>query len=180
MNDSVPSLSRRHLLAGLPAIPLLAQNGYRPQLSVIGPASAAQAKQAGFHRCELGTDAFRPGVVEKTAAEYKAAGVDLVSIYVNTTYYEAAAAEKETATLTELAAVVQPLGVRAIVANPNPKNWDTYTPKTDAELQLQAAGLNRLGEALKKRGLALHLHHHWTEVSSKSSLTATEPYRSRA
>jgi inosose dehydratase len=51
------------------------------------------------------------------------------------------------------------------VVNPNPKDWDTYTPKTDAELRLQAAELNRLGEALLKRGVALCLHHHWTEVA---------------
>jgi len=117
---------------------------------------------------ELGANAFRPEVVDKTVAEYKGVSVDLVSIYVNATYYDASAAEKETASLAELATVVQPLGVKAIVCNPNPKNWETYSPKTDAELRLQATGLNRLGEALQKRGLALHLHHHWTEVSDNA------------
>ena len=157
-----------------------AHAGYRPQLSVIAPGSAAAAKQAGFHRVELGAGSFRPEVLEKTVAECKSAGIDMVSVYANATYYEADAAQKETASLTELASVVQPVGVRALVINPNPKNWEIYTPKTDAELQTQASGLNRLGEALQKRGLALHLHHHWTEVADNARelrhlLKSTDP-----
>lgn len=144
------------------------QAGYRPQLSVIGPGSAAAARHAGFRRVELRAGSFRPEVLEKTVSEYKGEGIDLVSIYVNATYHDADAAQKETASLSELASRVQPVGVRALVVNPNPKNWEIYAPKTDAELQTQALELNRLGESLKKRGLALHLHHHWTEVADNA------------
>jgi len=73
------------------------QAGYRPQLSVIAPGSAAAAKPAGFHRVELGANSFRLEALEKTIAEYKDAGIDLVSIYANATYYEADAAQKEPA-----------------------------------------------------------------------------------
>lgn len=106
--------------------------------------------------------------MEQAVSEYRQAGLQTVSVYLNATFHEAAAAEKAAASILELAAAIQPLGVQAIVTNPMPKSWSAYQPKSDAELEVQAAALNRLGEALRKRGMALHLHHHNTEMAANA------------
>jgi inosose dehydratase len=50
----------------------------------------------------------------------------------------------------------------AVVNNPEPK--PAGAQKTDAELTLQAKGLNTLGRFLKDDGLELRVHHHTPEL----------------
>ena len=57
-------------------------------------------------------------------------------------------------------------GTKAINTNPSPKR--NRERKTDEELTTQAAELNRLGEALKQRGLQLQYHTHDPEMAENA------------
>ena len=182
-----PISSRRQWLAGLAAaagVPLEARQEYNPQLSVEfyvwlqelerqkksladGAAEALLATaRAGYHRVEL-SDGFYAGAVRaKTIAALKETGLAAPSVYSGGAFHETALADSSIARMLELAAVVQPLGTRMLVTNPDPK--PERQAKTDRELGVQAEALNRLGAALNERGMTLLIHHHSPEMADNA------------
>jgi sugar phosphate isomerase/epimerase len=59
-----------------------------------------------------------------------------------------------------------PFGCKAIVNNPDPKAGDA--PKTDAELEVQADSLNRMGRTLAQHGFELRVHHHTPQLEQNA------------
>ena len=56
------------------------------------------------------------------------------------------------------------IGAEIIVTNPSPIRWGGPENKTDAQLRTQARALDRLGAALRQRGLTLAYHNHDPEL----------------
>ena len=182
-----PISSRRQWLAGLAAaagLPLDAREHYNPQLSAEfyiwsqelerqqksladGTADALRAThRAGYRRVELIEGFYAGAVREKTIAALKETGLSVPSVYSGGAFHERALADSSIVRLLELAAVVQPLGTRMLVTNPNPQ--PERLAKTDRELGVQAEALNRLGAALDNRGMTLLLHHHSPEMADNA------------
>lgn len=94
------------------------------------------------------------------------------------TLHESGAADRTIAEALEYAEVAQRLGVKAVNTNANPKAG--RAAKTDEELAVQAAALNRFGEKLRDRGLSFQLHSHDPELQQNARewrymLTHTDP-----
>ncbi|MFC5409986.1 sugar phosphate isomerase/epimerase family protein [Larkinella bovis] len=102
------------------------------------------------------------------------------SLYVGTTLHKADEADKALATVTAIADAARPLGTKLVVTNPSPIKWGSAQDKTDTELAVQAANLDRLGAELKKRGMTLSYHTHDVEMRHSARefhhmLLATDP-----
>ncbi len=91
-------------------------------------------------------------------------GLEMRSLYVNTLLHEEHEAEKSIDSVLAIAAVAKELGTRIIVTNPSPIRWGGPENKSDAQLQTQAANLDRLGATLVERGLVLAYHNHDIEL----------------
>jgi inosose dehydratase len=146
------ALDPRSVLAGLAASGL---QGYEPIIS--GPADV---------------QALAPLLAEH--------GLQLRSIYVNTTLHQPEAVERSSADVLAVAEAAQRLGTRLIVVNPNPIRWGGPEAKDDAALATQAAALNALGRQLAARGLVLAYHYHEGELRHAARelhhmLLATDP-----
>jgi inosose dehydratase len=89
-------------------------------------------------------------------------GLLMRSAYIGSDLRDPARAEKEIAQIVTLAKHAKTLGTKIIVTNPNP--LPNRRGKTDAELQAQAEGLNRLGRQLADLGLTLAYHNHDVEL----------------
>jgi inosose dehydratase len=124
----------------------------------------AAMRRAGYRRVELTAEFFMPDVRAKTLAALKSAGLEMPTVYVNATLYEARAAEKSIADALALADTVKAIGTQWILTNPSPKR----ERKTDDELHIQADYLNKLGAELEKHGLRLMVHHHTPELAENA------------
>ncbi len=93
-------------------------------------------------------------------AKYKLA---MPSLYVNSSLHDSAEAQKSLESVVQIAEAAKPLGARIVVTNPNPIKWGSDDDKTDAQLTEQARNLDRLGAALRQRGLVLAYHTHAPE-----------------
>lgn len=118
---------------------------------------------------ESGVQAYEPGVggaedVRRLIPLLTKHGLELPSIYVNSTLHDEAEAVRSQAAILAIAEVTQEVGTRIFVTNPNPIRWGGGEDKTDAQLRVQAAAMNRLGEALRKRGITLAYHNHDVEL----------------
>jgi len=116
-----------------------------------------------------GLDGFEPGAggteeVRTLLPLLKRHGLDMRSLYVNSSLHEAAEAERSIAQILAVAREVKPFGTRIIVTNPNPIRWGGPENKTDAQLQTQSAALNRLGRELASLKLTLAYHYHDIEL----------------
>lgn len=132
-----------------------------------------------------GLQGYEPGV--ESAGELaglgerlQAAGLEMRSLYVNSVLHDEAQSEGSIETVLAIAAAAQPLGTRIIVTNPAPLRWGGPEDKSDRQLRLQAANLDRLGQALRGRGLTLAYHNHDAELRQGARelnhmLTATDP-----
>ncbi len=118
--------------------------------------------QAGYQRIELSDPFFKPAVRNQTRDLLAKYQLLPESVYAGTTLHEAAAAEASIHDVLELVDFLKPLGTRVIVTNPSPKPKGER--KTDAELERQVTNINRLGAALRQRGIRLLLHHHTPEL----------------
>lgn len=118
---------------------------------------------------ESGVQAYEPGVggpdeVRRLIPLLAKHGLDLPSIYVNSTLHDETEAARSQAAILAIAEATESVGTRIFVTNPNPIRWGAGEDKTDAQLRVQAASMNRLGEALRKRGITLAYHNHDVEL----------------
>lgn len=116
-----------------------------------------------------GIDGFEPGVgglqqIEQMAPLLKKHGLEMRSLYVNSTLHEAGQVDRSIGEVLAAAAGAKAVGTRIIVTNPSPIRWGGPEDKTDEQLRTQAQALNRLGAALKRMGLTLAYHNHDIEL----------------
>jgi inosose dehydratase len=121
---------------------------------------------AGFHSVEFMSDFFEPAVRDRTIKAVKAAGLKVPIVYVGGSFHEPAAAAQTHDKALAIAEAAKDAGTVAINTNPNPK--PKRERKTDDELAVQARELNRLGEALAKRGVRLFYHTHDPEMAENA------------
>lgn len=132
-----------------------------------------------------GIQGYEPGVTraEELAglgARLKAHGLEMRSIYVNSTLHDEAEAARSIAEVLAIARAAGELGCKIIVTNPAPLPRGGARAKTDAQLIAQAASLDKLGAALRQLGIALAYHNHDVELRHGARefhhmLTATDP-----
>lgn len=120
---------------------------------------------------KTGIKAFEPNIGDKAMAlkyigALKKHGISMPSIYVGSILHEAEEIEKSIIKILDIADVVKSYGTKIIVTNPNPIKWGTNQLKSDAQLQLQAAAMERLGSELRKKGLKLAYHTHDVELKA--------------
>jgi inosose dehydratase len=116
-----------------------------------------------------GIDGFEPGVggleqFEQMTPLLKKHGLQMRSLYVNSTLHEAAQADKSIEEVVAAAAKAKTAGTRIIVTNPSPIRWGGPENKSDEQLRTQAAAMNKLGARLKQMGLTLAYHNHDIEL----------------
>jgi inosose dehydratase len=110
----------------------------------------------------------------------KAHGLEMRSIYVNSTLHDEAAATASVAEVLAIARRAAELGTRIVVTNPSPIRWGGPENKSEAQLITQAQALNQLGAQLRQLGLTLAYHNHDVELRLGARefhhmLTATDP-----
>ncbi len=91
-------------------------------------------------------------------------GLEMRSLYVNSTLHEPEQVEASISGILKIAERARAAGTRLIVTNPNPIRWGGPENKSDKQIRFQAQALNRLGTALKERGLTLAYHFHDIEL----------------
>ncbi len=116
-----------------------------------------------------GIDGFEPGVggleqIQPMLPLLKKHGLEMRSLYVNSTLHDAAQADKSIEEVLAAAAKAKEAGTRIIVTNPSPIQWSGPQNKTDEQLVTQAQALNKLGAKLKAMGLTLAYHNHDMEL----------------
>ncbi len=116
-----------------------------------------------------GLDGFEPGVggleqIGAIAPLLKKHGLEMRSLYVNSTLHEASEVDKSIEQVLAAAGKAKEAGTRIIVTNPSPIRWGGSENKTDAQLQTQAAALDNLGGRLRQMGLTLAYHNHDIEL----------------
>jgi len=116
-----------------------------------------------------GIDGFEPGVgglqqIEEMAPPLKKHGLEMRSLYVNSTLHEAGQEDTSIEEVVAAAAKAKSIGTRIIVTNPSPIQWGGAQNKSDGQLQTQAAALDKLGARLREMGLALAYHNHDIEL----------------
>lgn len=138
----------------------------------------AMVRGAGFHNLELNNGYFTPELRERIVELTESNGLRMPSAYFGGAMHEEALAEKTIAGSLEIARFLKKLGCRAIVGDPSPKQGGPE--KTDAELAVQAAMLNKLGKELADEGFRFWIHNHDAEMKSNarewwSNLRQTDP-----
>lgn len=121
-----------------------------------------------------------PADVEKLAPLLKKHGLEMRSLYVNSTLHEETGAEKSIQDVLAIATKAHEIGTRILVTNPSPIAWGGAENKTDRQLETQAAALNRLGQKLRDLGLTLAYHNHDAELRNGARefhhmMLATDP-----
>jgi inosose dehydratase len=127
-----------------------------------------------WHECiaefaKTGLKAFEPSLTSVEEANkiwtaLKAHGISMPSVYVNSVLHKKEEAEKSIKDILAIADTIKHFGVKIMVTNPTPIKWGGNELKTDAELNLQANSLEKLGAELKKRGITLAYHTHDVEL----------------
>jgi inosose dehydratase len=116
-----------------------------------------------------GNDGFEPGVgglqqIEQMTPLLKKHGLEMRSLYVNSTLHEAGLADKSIEEVLAGAAKAKAFGTRILVTNPSPIRWGGPENKTDEQLAVQAAALDKLGARLRQMGMVLAYHNHDIEL----------------
>lgn len=120
---------------------------------------------------QTGIKAYEPGLngaedVRKLAPILKKYQIGLPSVYVNSVLHKTDEAEKSIASVLATADEVRQLGTKIMVTNPTPIRWGGNEVKSDADLQVQAKSLDRLGAELRKKGITLAYHTHDVELKA--------------
>ncbi len=108
--------------------------------------------------------ATSPEQVAAMAPQLERHGLEMRSLYVNSALHDDTEAEKSVAEVLAIASEARRVGARIIVTNPSPIRWGGPESKSDAELETQAAALDRLGRELGELGLVLAYHNHDIEL----------------
>jgi inosose dehydratase len=135
-------------------------------LGAVLPQVFEMTKSAGFRNIELNNSFFADPVREKTISLIRSLGLQMPSCYVGGAMHEQSKADETIAKALVVGDLCRPFGCKAIVTNPDPKPDEGE--KTDRELEVQAASLNRMGRALAKNGLQLRVHHHTPQLVNKA------------
>lgn len=132
-----------------------------------------------------GLKAFEPGIdnaddVKKLLPLLKKHKLSMPSLYAGTTLHKAGEAQQSIQTVIDIATACREAGTGIIVTNPNPIEWGSDKNKSDAELTEQATNLDKLGAALKRKGIKLAYHMHDVELRQAARelhhmLQATDP-----
>ncbi|TWT83745.1 Inosose dehydratase [Planctomycetes bacterium CA13] len=107
-------------------------------------------------------------------------GLEMRSIYVNSSLHEQDDAEKSIAEVLAIGKAAAKLGTKIVVTNPSPIRWGEPEDKSDTQLRTQAEALDRLGAELRSQGQTLAYHNHDAEMRQGARefhhmLTATNP-----
>ena len=171
--------TRRQWLASAAALPALAAKpAYKPRLGVAlyvwtqqfsregntlsrGMEEAFPATaRAGYRRMELMSQFWSPELRDKTRRLLKECKLAAVSVYNGGPMHEQAGAQRTIGQTLAVAEVAKAAGARTVCVNADP----IRQPKTDAELDIQAASLDQLGRRLAQRGMPLLIHQHAPEM----------------
>ncbi len=124
--------------------------------------------------------ASSPEQITRFGKSLRARGLGMYSLYVNSTLYEPAAAERSIQEVLAIARAARAFGTRIIVTNPSPIRWGGPENKNDAQLETQARALEQLGRRLHELGCALAYHNHDLELRAaarefRHMLVGTDP-----
>ncbi len=145
----------------------------------VGLADVARAGLQGFEAL-LGS----PEDVDRYAPLLKKQGLEMRSFYIGVPLYDK---ETTAASIQQVLAVAEKakaeLNTGIVVINPAPLSWNRQAgpaDKTDEQLEIQADALNRLGAALRERGIVLSCHNHDMELRNAARefqhmMLATDP-----
>lgn len=118
---------------------------------------------------ESGVDGFEPLVtgpeqIDQLAPLLKKHGLEMRSLYVNSTLHDSPEVAQSTRQVLAIAEKAKRLGTKIIVTNPSPIRWGGPEDKSDAQLKVQARALDGLGARLNDMGLVLSYHNHDAEL----------------
>jgi inosose dehydratase len=116
-----------------------------------------------------GLNGYEPGIgspadLDRLAPLLKEHGLEIRSLYVNSTLHEKSDVDQSVGSVMKVAEKAKDLGTRIIVTNPSPIRWGGEEAKSDKQLRTQAAALNELGQKLADLGLVLAYHNHDAEL----------------
>jgi len=116
-----------------------------------------------------GCDGFEPLInspqeIERLASLLKKHQLEMRSLYVNSILHELDKADNSIKQVLTISETAKRIGTQIIVTNPSPIRWGGPENKNDAQLNTQAAALERLGAKLKSLGLTLAYHNHDIEL----------------
>ncbi len=118
----------------------------------------------GYDYLESFMDLGAPENNARLADQFRARGLQPVSIYTGGRLHEAAAAPATVARILVAAKVCRKAGFSIISCNPDPIGRE----KTDDELKTQVASLTELGKGLNDLGMKLAIHHHLPEMQNNA------------
>jgi inosose dehydratase len=105
-----------------------------------------------------------PQQMDERASLLKKHGLEMRSIYVNSTLHEKDQAEQSIQQILAIAEKARSAGTRIFVTNPNPIQWGSAQYKSDEQLKVQAESMNQLGRQLQQKGITLAYHNHDIEL----------------
>jgi len=117
-----------------------------------------------------GVDGFEPIInvpqdIGRLAPLLKKHGLEMRSLYVNSTLHERGQADKSIEAVLAIAEKAkQQMNTKIIVTNPSPIRWGGPENKNDAQLKVQAEALQKLARQLKEIELTLAYHNHDIEL----------------
>jgi inosose dehydratase len=135
-------------------------------LQEVVPKAFRMVRAAGFRNIELNTAFLLPAGRAQTLSLVRSYGLRMPSLYVGGAMHNQDEADQTISRALELGNLCRPFGCKAIVNNPDPKPGDT--PKSDAELAVQAESLNRMGRRLAANGFQLRVHHHTPQLANNA------------
>ena len=141
-------------------------------------AALATIASAGFSGYEPAVSEV--GEFDGLGARLSAHGLDMRSLYVNSSLHDESAAAASIEHVLAIARRAVEVGTRTIVTNPSPIRWGGPENKTDTQIRSQAVSLDRLGRELRALGITLAYHNHDAELRLGARefhhmLTGTDP-----
>jgi inosose dehydratase len=133
-----------------------------PQYGNITDVTLEAVAAAGLKGYEPNFEA--PAVAADLGARLKKHGLEMRSIYVNSTLHDKVASQASIDSVLAIAKAAGELGTKVVVTNPSPIKWGGAEAKSDDQLRHQAESLNNLGAALGKMGMQLAYHNHDIEL----------------
>lgn len=122
----------------------------------------ASLRDAGYDFAEGFLNVGRPEENAAFADKLRAKGLRPVSLYTGGRLHEKGKADETVARLLEAAKVCKKAGFSILNCNPDPVGRE----KTDDELAVQAAALEKLGKGLLELGVVLGVHNHTPEMKT--------------
>lgn len=135
-------------------------------------------RKAGFHNVELSNSFLTPDLRDRVIELIQSNGLSMPSVYVGGAMHEEKLADATIAQSLDIARFCKKVGCRAVVGDPKPKEGEAE--KTDAELAVQAAMLDKMGKALAAEGYQYWVHNHTPEMTNnarewRNTLNHTDP-----